>query len=722
MSKPRNSKTALPLWVSVTLISAATSSTLMAQDAKPLTNGGALAYVGGTTRVGLGVETTANSTNVRGELSQIFGETDKAAWIGDIYASRDATGLKLTRGWVDGDWRTTASEKLAVTKVFAAVDQNRSDDRKLTLGLGRENQNLFWNTYLSHGLTKTRAVSDISRSTLETLSGLEGDRPFLQDVTTTVRSQAFARAYEWGTGARIGHFYDQQLLRITGGVDFDFGKNSARQRGVNIGVEKFFAGTPISVALTGDTFRKSGSAETKQSYSRGMLTLRYDLGGNTYRPTKQFKTTEVARTITEPPSASAVAAAEAAMAAAQATANASKNPGAPTQFKTERVEKTVRRDVQLTENFAFGASAITAQQRAELKNFVAEVKTSTCPVKIDVQAHACPYGPEQGNQVVSDQRARSIRDALVKEGFAAESISAVGLGGKNPAYARADARNRRADIQASVCSTVMEEVTTPIAAPAAAAPVVAPVAMPKSTTRTVMETKSEEVPVEPSWLRRALHSAPQHRQLVDTYATNQSTTTKTSGPRVLQNRCPVPADDTASTAAGTAATIDVLANDTDADRDTLTLQSVTAPANGTAVVSAGRVVYTPRAGFAGADTFNYTMTDGTCSKSAVVRVNVAAAPILPVVPAPVCRADSYFVTGIQPTVGINVLANDTSSAGALTLVSVTQPTLAGSRVAIGANNTVTFTPPGPFPQTTFTYTARDTAGGTCVGTVTLIDP
>jgi hypothetical protein len=267
----------------------------------------------------------------------------------------------------------------------------------------------------------------------------------------------------------------------------------------------------------------------------------------------------------------------------------------------------------------------------------------------------------------------------------------------------------------------MEDVTTPIASPAASTEF-APVAMPKSTTRTVMESKTEDVPVEPGWLRRALHSAPQHRQLVDTYATNQSTTTKSSGPRVLQNRCPVPADDTANTASGTAATIDVLANDTDADRDALTLQSVTAPANGTAVVSAGKVLYTPRAGFAGSDTFNYTMTDGTCSRTAAVRVNVAAAPILPVVPAPVCRADSYFVSGIQPTVGLPVLANDTSSAGALTLVSVTQPTLSGSRVAIGANNTVTFTPPGPFPQTTFTYTARDAAGGTCVGTVTLIDP
>ena len=89
------------------------------------------------------------------------------------------------------------------------------------------------------------------------------------------------------------------------------------------------------------------------------------------------------------------------------------------------------------------------------------------------------------------------------------------------------------------------------------------------------------------------------------------------------NDAPVTGDDTDTTVEGTAVDIDVLANDTDADIDTLSVTQVgtadgvntateTNPANGTAVWDATdeRVTYTPDADFVGIDSFTYTVSDG----------------------------------------------------------------------------------------------------------------
>ena len=74
---------------------------------------------------------------------------------------------------------------------------------------------------------------------------------------------------------------------------------------------------------------------------------------------------------------------------------------------------------------------------------------------------------------------------------------------------------------------------------------------------------------------------------------------------------PLASDDTASTAAGTAVTLPVLANDTDGDGDVLRLWSTTQGANGSVVKNSnGTLTYTPKAGFTGSDTFTYTVADG----------------------------------------------------------------------------------------------------------------
>jgi VCBS repeat-containing protein len=71
-------------------------------------------------------------------------------------------------------------------------------------------------------------------------------------------------------------------------------------------------------------------------------------------------------------------------------------------------------------------------------------------------------------------------------------------------------------------------------------------------------------------------------------------------------------------------TLAILANDSDPDGDTLTITNVSDPANGTATISGDNVIYTPKAGFTGQDTFIYTISDGVLTDTAMVTINVQA--------------------------------------------------------------------------------------------------
>jgi hypothetical protein len=77
------------------------------------------------------------------------------------------------------------------------------------------------------------------------------------------------------------------------------------------------------------------------------------------------------------------------------------------------------------------------------------------------------------------------------------------------------------------------------------------------------------------------------------------------------------------------ASADLLKNDIALFDDSLTIKSVSAAKNGTAVLSNGSISYTPKAGFVGTDTFTYTVTDdegGTATGTVIVTVQSNAQP------------------------------------------------------------------------------------------------
>lgn len=110
---------------------------------------------------------------------------------------------------------------------------------------------------------------------------------------------------------------------------------------------------------------------------------------------------------------------------------------------------------------------------------------------------------------------------------------------------------------------------------------------------------------------------------------DSATVTITVGAAPPVNNAPVAANDSGVTNFNTAATIAVLANDSDPDGDVLHVSGLTNVVNGSAVLNAAAtaVVFTPAANFSGLASFSYGITDGrggSATASVTITVNPPA--------------------------------------------------------------------------------------------------
>ena len=169
--------------------------------------------------------------------------------------------------------------------------------------------------------------------------------------------------------------------------------------------------------------------------------------------------------------------------------------------------------------------------------------------------------------------------------------------------------------------------------------------------------------------------------------------------------------DSATTNGNTPVTIAVLGNDSG---PSLTIRSVTVPANGTARINPDKTVtYTPAPGFTGYDGFSYTVADsGGATAQGTVSVAVRNRP-------PVAGADDA-ATDAGTSVRISILANDSDPDGhALAVGTITQP--ANGTVVANADRTLRYTPKAGFTGTdTFGYALNDGRGGSVQGSVAMI--
>ncbi len=181
---------------------------------------------------------------------------------------------------------------------------------------------------------------------------------------------------------------------------------------------------------------------------------------------------------------------------------------------------------------------------------------------------------------------------------------------------------------------------------------------------------------------------------------------------VTVNNAPIALDDSVDTNENTAVTVDVAANDSDAN-GVLDLASVAiaGPAgNGTTSINptTGAITYTPATDFSGTEVFTYTIDDnaGASSTPATVKVFVNDTPV---------AVDDNATTNENTVVQIDVTANDADSDGSLDLTSVTiaSGVSNGSTSINPASGVVSYTPGSNFSgQDSFTYSLKDDKGVT----------
>ncbi|MBK6376217.1 MAG: tandem-95 repeat protein [Xanthomonadales bacterium] len=629
-----------------------------------------LTYVGSNARVSLGVN---DDGDVLGEILAILGKTDESAWLGELWLGQGgAGGVQLGYNRLRG---AADSDKASVWKFFAAGDQNMFKDRKATLGLGWERNDLFFSGYVSHATSGTRLVDTRLLSDTTTLSGSDANGAYTQTQTIETLIRSFEHPYENGVGLRLGSYFDEPLLRVRGGFDYEKGKFGSSQTTLSLGIDKLFRNSPFSLSVQGEHARKSGDFEIDKSDTRGWLLLRYDFG-KSYRAREPFQLVEVR---TPAPAASIAAEAQ-----------------------------VMRNEVHLDGDafFRFDHADLSADAIAALDQLVAKLKSDARVSRVSVVGHTDSVGSEAYNQKLSERRAASAKAHLVSRGIPAEQIDTRGEGELNPAFPNDSAENRQKNRRVDVEFLTIEETTVAAAEPAPQADTV--------------EWVREPVKANPAWIERALRNPAEHKRTVDVYRFVESTSTTTLGPREYLNEGPSAADDAITVDFESSANlIDVLANDSDPDGDVLTITAVSVPAHGTATITGGGISYTPAAGYSGSDSFTYTISDGhggTATAAVTVTVNPAADPNqLPIA----VNDDGGVLKGYDTD--IDVLANDSDPDGdSLTVIEVEHTGPGIATITINDDNTVHYQSiHGYSGPDTFEYTISDGHGGTAKATVTI---
>ncbi|HCE3314980.1 TPA: tandem-95 repeat protein, partial [Vibrio parahaemolyticus] len=199
------------------------------------------------------------------------------------------------------------------------------------------------------------------------------------------------------------------------------------------------------------------------------------------------------------------------------------------------------------------------------------------------------------------------------------------------------------------------------------------------------------------------HGTDSFTYIVTSGGVSESTTVRVDVTPV--NDAPVAKDDMAITDEDTPVTIDVLPNDTDVDGDKLSIQSASViEAQGKVEIVDGKLVFTPAENFNGDAEITYTVTDGSLTDQATVKVTVNAVNDTPVVESNI--ADQTLAEDFTPySIDLNTAFSDVD--GELTF------SVSGNsniQVAI-VNGIATITPTADWNGSeTLTFTATDPSG------------
>ncbi len=169
------------------------------------------------------------------------------------------------------------------------------------------------------------------------------------------------------------------------------------------------------------------------------------------------------------------------------------------------------------------------------------------------------------------------------------------------------------------------------------------------------------------------------------------------------NNVPVANSDSATVDAGQIVTINVLSNDSDADGDTLTIESITQGGKGNVVLSNNSIMYTADSAEDGSDSFSYTINDGKGgSDTATVNVTINGTPE----PIELLASNDTVSTIINTPITIDALINDTGDQ-----INIDSNTSPGNGTVSISNNKLIYTPSSEFTgDDSFNYTIIDKFG------------
>lgn len=840
-------------------IAIALSAPVLAQqdatEREPAPAGGSipLTYVGANHRISLGID---DEGHISGEILNVLGYNGQRAFMTESWYGRaGAYGFKASYNWL---WGTSAREAIEnpdgvyITKGFLAYDRNAFDDDKLTLGFGLERKDVFGSLYVMKGLSDERLVGTTTSRTVQTLTGTEAGRPFTQDRFTDNLFETFEQAWDRGLGLRGGRFFDGRLWRVRGGLDYERGDFGSSQLTGSLGVDKYFENTGHSLSLDvehlsadGDFFDDSDTRvglyyrfEWGQSYRPAVFEnqvstppaapvervkvvgepkivhneiklssdaffdfdrseIRAETRAELDRLIAQLKSSKLGGPISIVGHTCSIGTDAYNLGLSQRRADAIRKyfldagiledlitdakgeaePAYPNDSRENR-RKNRRVDIDFItieesvipgeETYVTDGSTAATWTRQEvdapagwieraLKNMPDHkrevdtyryVRTTTTvtdgprtflnrpPVAVnDTFALTSISGPTVLDVLANDSDPDG--DAIVIQSVtqpSSGSVQAVGngvvytpaagfVGTTTFTYTISDGQGGTATatvtitVAGGVPQVVNDTATTPRGTPVdidvlandrtpqGQSLSIATVGTPANGTAVIVAGQVRYTP-NPGFAG------------VDTFTYTAQNADGVSAPATVTvtvtNAAPIAVDDSASTSSGTPVSIDVLANDSDPEGDALTVTAVGTPANGSASISGGRVVYTPAAGFTGSDSFTYTIADAFgATATATVRVTVQGNQ------APTANPDSALTTKAAAVV-INVLANDTDPEGDALSVTrvVTAPTL--GRTTINPDNTITYTHnPGPVGTDSFVYEISDGRGNTATATVTV---
>lgn len=721
-----------------------------------------LTYVGTNVSGGISV---SDEGDFGGEVRAFWGIKPESLWFGEAWGQDyGAAGVKFGRHWIFGDGsREGEAEKpgsATVAKVFVAWDRNRWHDEKATLGIGMEREKWFGSIAVSSALTDERLVNSDLGVVTNTLTGTENGRPYEQTQTIETLVETFEHPYETGLGVRFGRFFDAQSFRLQGGLDYERGDFDSRQFTASIGAQKFFTGTGHSLGLDVEALDKDGVFETDKSDTRGWLTYRYEFGGDSFRPTQRIDSVEQKREVTrDVPSEPVVVRNEIQMnadaffgldsavltdtgiAALQTVVDAIRGgkrvsrvsvvghtcdlgPEGYNQKLSERRAQAVRdwfgaQGIDASEFDVSGKGELdpkypntrderSKNRRVDVSFLTIEEKTETPPpttktetvvewVKTPVNLPSAWIDRALRNPA---QHKRTVDVYRYEETTVTETLGARVYLNRQPVAANDVASIRRGQ-------TATVAVLANDSDPDGNTLTVTAVSQPAHGTAAFTASGVTYTPVS------GFAGTDSFTYTISDGAGGTASATVTI---TVTGSDPVAATDTATTPMNTPVVINVLANDSDPDGDTLRVSDAGGVNGGSIVINADNTItFTPNPGFVGLGTFGYSVVD-EFGGYAEALVQVTVEPVGNRAPVAV---DDYAETINLAWVLIDALANDSDPEGdAISVLSFTQP----------VNGTVVQVAPGQFHYKAnaafcgldpFTYTIRDSAGNVATATVTV---